>query len=177
MRNQHRAYTIGSIEHINTEWIFFEEESEEASLLSEIVQDGFEILYEHHWIPAHIYENDMIKIENILYKLQNRDTLRVPKKLLYSYEEWLKGLSDSSFLALASSLKAFEYSLYDCLFCHNSMQFIRNQIPNQGVNFILYDNGDLVCSLHHHYVHHSNEGKDTFIFTRADGETKMIENE
>lgn len=175
MRNQQRAYTIGSIERINTEWIFFDEESEEASLVADIVQDGFEILYEQHWVPALLYENDIIKIEHTLHHLQNKDILRVPKKLQYSYEVWITELPDLSFYTFASTLQELGYSVYDSIFCHNSLQFQSNFQLKQGVNFIVYDNGDLVCAVQHQYVRGIEVEKDIFTFTRADGETRMQE--
>ncbi|WP_129731684.1 MULTISPECIES: DUF2777 family protein [Bacillaceae] len=170
MRNQPRSYTVGNIECINEEWIFFDEESDEASLLWEIVEDDFEILYNNHWLPARFYENDTLKIENEPHPLESGETVRIRKKLQTGYEEWLKELSDSSFSTLTKALGRFDYSLYDCIYCHNILFFQPASAPRQGVNFIVYDNGDYVCSLHHRYIRDGEMSKDIFEFTRADGQ-------
>ncbi|GAA3329725.1 hypothetical protein GCM10020331_079370 [Ectobacillus funiculus] len=92
------------------------------------------------------------------------------KKLQTGYEEWLKELSDSSFSTLTKALGRFDYSLYDCIYCHNILFFQPASAPRQGVNFIVYDNGDYVCSLHHRYIRDGEMSKDIFEFTRADGQ-------
>lgn len=175
MRSQPRSYTVGNIEYINEEWVFFDEESDEASLLWEIVEDDFEVLYNNHWLPARFYENDILKIENEPHPLENGETVRIRKKLQTGYEEWLKELSDSSFSTLTEALKQLDYSLYDCIYCHNILFFQPASAPRQGVNFIVYDNEDYVCSLHHHYIRDGETRKDIFEFTRADGKIYKVD--
>ncbi|MFX3622464.1 MAG: DUF2777 family protein [Ectobacillus sp.] len=174
MRNQPRAHTVGNVEYINEEWVFFDEESEEAFLLSEVAEDNFEIFYNNLWLPARFYENDMLKIENEIYAIQNGEKIRVRKKLQYVYEEWIKELSDPSFSTLTTALAELEYSLYDSIYCHNFLFFQVTKPPRQGVNFLIYDNGDIISSLHHHYIRGCSMTKDTFIFTRADGRSLTV---
>ncbi|MFD3447309.1 DUF2777 family protein [Microbacteriaceae bacterium 4G12] len=174
MRNQPRSHTIGNVEYINEEWIFFDEESDEAFLLWDVVEDDFEILYNNHWLPARFYENHILKIDNESHLLQNGEMIRVRKKLHTPYTEWLKELSDASFMALANTLQQMDYSLYDCIYCHNFLFFQPTKEPRQGVNFVIYDNEDMICSLHHHYVRDDEVQKDIFTFTKADGRTLTI---
>jgi hypothetical protein len=174
MRTQPRAHTIGNVEYINEEWVFFDEESDEAFLLDDVAEDSFEILYNNHWLPARFYENHTLKIDNDVYRLQSGETIRVPKKLQYVYEEWIKELSDASFISLTEALGQLGYSLYDSIYCHNLLFFQVSNGPKQGVNFIIYDNEDIICSLHHHYIRESKVRKDIFIFTQANGTTLTV---
>jgi hypothetical protein len=169
MHNQPRAHTIGNVECINEEWVFFDEENDEAFLLLDVVEGDFEILYNNHWLPARFYENHMLKIENEVHPLQNGETIRVRKKLQYVYEEWLKELTDDAFSAFTKALTKLEYSLYDSIYCHNFLFFQVTKYPRQGVNFLVYDNEDMICSLHHSYIRDVSTQKDVFSFTKADG--------
>ncbi|WP_028402550.1 DUF2777 family protein [Ectobacillus panaciterrae] len=169
MHSQPRAHTIGNVEYINEEWVFFEEESDEAFLLGDVIEDDFEILYNNHWLPARFYEDDLLKIDNDIHPLQNGEMIRVRKKLQYVYSEWLQELSDEAFGVFIETLEKLEYSLYDSIYCHNFLFFQVTKYPRQGVNFIVYDNGDMICSLHHHYIRDMHTRKDVFSFTKADG--------
>ncbi|MCP8968251.1 DUF2777 family protein [Ectobacillus ponti] len=172
LRNQARAHTIGSVEYMNEEWIFFDEETDEAALLSDVIDDTFEILYNNHWLPARFYEQNTLKIENEPHVLQDGELVRVRKKLPLVYEELLKELSEEAFLGLSSLLQEFDYSLYDCIYCHNSLFFQPGNRTRQGVNFVIYDNGDRICSLHHFFIRDKQNGKDEFQLVRADGTRK-----
>lgn len=68
--NQPRAHTVGNVEYINNEWIFFDDENEEAFLLEEIAEDGFEILYNNNWLPARSMNKMYYKspTNSIIYK-------------------------------------------------------------------------------------------------------------
>ncbi|MBO9128693.1 DUF2777 family protein [Bacillus sp. 165] len=173
-REQPRAHTLGNIEYINEEWIFFDEESDEAFSLWDIIEDDFEILYNNNWLPARFYEDKAVKVDNELYPLQDGEMIRVKKKLHPTYEEWLKLLSDNAFSAITNVLKQSDYSLYDCIFCHNFLGFQPKNTPCQGVNIIIFDNLDLVCALHHHFVRDENGQRDQFEFVRTDGQKYSI---
>jgi hypothetical protein len=174
LRNQPRAHTLGSIEYINEEWVFFDEESDEAFSLQDIIDDDFEVLYNNHWLPARFYEDKAVKIENEPYPLQNGETIRVRKKLHPTYEEWLQMLSDNAFTAVTEALEQLDYSLYDCIFCHNFLTFQPHNSACQGVNIVIFDNLDLVCSLHHHFVRDANGQRDQFEFVRTDGQKLTV---
>src|SRR6516165_8853417 len=95
--SQPRAHTIGNVEYINDEWVFFDEESDEASLLEDMIEDGFEVLYNNNWLPARFYEHNILQVADEHHSLQNGETIRIRKKLMISYHEWLEELPDSSF--------------------------------------------------------------------------------
>ncbi len=69
--NQPPLHTVGNVEYINNEWVFFDDENEEAFLLEDIAEDGFEILYNNNWLPARFYEQDILQIANEQHHLQN----------------------------------------------------------------------------------------------------------
>ncbi|PEM34912.1 hypothetical protein COL32_27085 [Bacillus pseudomycoides] len=173
--NQPRAHTIGNVEYINNEWIFFDDENDEAFLLEDIIEDGFEVLYNNNWLPARFYEQNILQIANEQHPLQNGEMIRIRKKLLLSYHEWLEELSDSAFALFAETLQSFNYSLYDCIYCHNFLSFQPKEGPCEGVNLLLFDNEEMICSLHHHYVRYSTCNKNIFQFTKTNGEQLHIE--
>ncbi|MDG4656701.1 DUF2777 family protein [Ectobacillus antri] len=171
MYNQPRAHTVGNVEYINEEWVFFDEETDEAFALAEVVHDDFEILYHNHWLPARFYEEHLVKIENQIHPLQDGEMIRVRKKLQYVYNEWLQELRDNALEMFAEALAKWEYSLYDSIYCHNSLFFQVGPGPREGVNFIIYDNSEMVCALQHQYIRSGTEQKDIFLLTKANGMT------
>lgn len=172
---QPRAHTIGNVEYINEEWIFFDEESDEAFLLEDIVEDSFELLYKNNWLPARFYEENVLQVEDGQHPLQNGETIRIRKKLLTSYQEWLEELPDHTFSLLVETLQSLNYSLYDCIYCYNFLSFQPKEQHCEGINFLIFDNEDMICSLHHHYVRHHVHNKDTFQFTKANNEQFNID--
>src|ERR1700750_1424421 len=97
LQEQPRAYISGNAEYINNEWVFFDEESDEAYLLSEFISEDLEIHINDVWIKAHFWEADTIKIENKQYFLENGEYIRIRKKLQTSYQEFLHSLNDEAF--------------------------------------------------------------------------------
>jgi Protein of unknown function (DUF2777) len=169
LQEQPRAYISGNAEYINNEWVFFDEESDEAYLLSDLISEDLEIHINNVWIKAHFWEEDVIKIENKQYFLQNGEYIRIRKKLQTSYQEFLHELNDETFIKLTDALKELDYSIYDCTFCHNFLSFQPKGKSCQGVNFFLFDNEDLVTSLHHSFIRDAHLVTDRFSFVRADG--------
>ncbi|HDR3889321.1 TPA: DUF2777 domain-containing protein [Bacillus cereus] len=168
--NQPRAHTVGNVEYINKEWVFFDDENDEAFLLEDIAEDGFEILYNNNWLPARFYEQDILQIANEQHSLQNGEMIRIRKKLLLSYNEWLEELPDSVFTLLTESLQSLNYSLYDCMYCHNYLSFLPKDEACEGVNILLFDNDEMICTLQHHFVRHSSSNKNILRFTKVNGE-------
>ncbi len=105
-------------------------------LLEDIAEDGFEILYNNNWLPARFYEQDVLQIANEQHHLQNGEMIRIRKKLLLSYNEWLEELPDSVFTLLTESLQSLHYSLYDCMYCHNYLSFLPQEESREGVNIL-----------------------------------------
>lgn len=95
--------------------------------------------------------------------------------MLLSYHEWLEELPDSAFAFFAETLQSFNYSLYDCIYCHNFLSFQPKDGPCEGVNLLLFDNEEMICSLHHHYVRFSTCNKNIFKFIKANGEELHVE--
>ncbi len=77
--NQPRAHSVGNVEYINNEWVFFDDENDEAFLLEDIAEDGFEVLYNNNWLPARFYEQNILQIANEQHPLQNGEMIRIRK--------------------------------------------------------------------------------------------------
>lgn len=173
-KEQPRAYTIGTIEEINDEWVFFDDETDEAFLLEELVEEEFEVSVNEEWTPAYFTNGTYSIYHSKKKKLQNGDTLRIQRKLLYSFDTLLNNLSDESFYSLAYLLNTHSFSLYDCLYCHNFLSFQPDDSPSEGVNFIVFDNGDLVCSVYHQFKISPTEQNHRFELTKATGNRYLL---
>ena len=168
IEDQLRAYTTGAVEYINDQWIFFDEESDEASLLEELDGHHAEVFLFNKWIKASFTGDGTIKINGDTYHFKDGDLLRIQKKLPFAYEEFLKDLSDETFFKYTLSLNRYHFSLFDCIYCHNSFVFQANKHECKGVNFIIYDNLDTICAVQHFYSR-GHHGVDRFEFTLSNG--------
>lgn len=173
---QKRSYTCGTIENINEQWIFFEAEDDEAFLLEEITEDGIEVLLSNEWVPGVLLETGEVLLQTQhLYELNNGDAVRVRKRLPLAYMEFLEELSEDAFFHFTKLLNSSKISLYDCIFCHNAMQFMETGKDHKGVNFFVYDNETFICSVQHHFTrgkHHS----DRFEYTLQTGKRYLFTN-
>ena len=173
MSEQKRSYTVGTVELINEQWIFFDDENEEASLLEELVERDIEVLTMDCWQRGSLTEDGYIQMPGNLFKLEHGSYIRVPKILPYAYNELLNTLTDDTFSNFTLTLNKLKFSLYDCLHCHNFMLYHPSDADFQGVNFMTYDNSETVCAVQHHF----KRGKkpiDRFEFTIADGERSIL---
>jgi hypothetical protein len=173
-KEQPRAFLIGSVEKMNKEWIFFDEETDEAFLLEEIVSEEFEIELDEEWFPVHHQKGEFTVSHPTRKNLENGDTIRIHQKLLYSFELLLKSLSDESFFTLAHLLNSHSFSFYDCLYCHNFLAFQSEQNPAEGVNFLVFDNNEMVCSVYHLFRITPEEQNHRFELTEATGKRYLL---
>ncbi len=169
LKAQPRSHMQGIVTCINHEWIFFDDETDEAYLLNEIVNEEIELFIAQTWIPGILVGDDGILIDNRLQPLQESTSIRIPKTLQTVYVTFLQELCDYAFLQFTNTLKELNYSIYDCMVCHNFLTFQSLESPTSGVNFFLFDNEDMVCSVHHHFIRNESIIHDKFEFVRADG--------
>ncbi|WP_246938652.1 DUF2777 family protein [Bacillus pinisoli] len=168
---QERAYMIGSVEAIHDQWVFFDEQ-DEPSALTDILNEPFEIKGKHGWETFHTFENG-IAIGPYSYPIKNGDSFKIKKPLTYVYQEWLNELTDESFTRFIHLINAMNFSVYDCIYCHNFLFYQVTKKQRDGVNFITFDNGEQLCSVHHHYqrgIPHS----DRFELTLNNGKRHIL---
>lgn len=168
LKSQPRSYIEGTISLMNNEWIFFDDEDDEAYLLSELTTDSLDIYIADNWEIATMINNQQIFLNYYHTYVADSAKVRIQKVLQLSYEQFLDELTNTSFQKFIDTLKELEYSIYDCMLCHNFLSFIPSS-PCSGVNFLLFDNNDLLCSIHHHFIRNNHLIYDKFEFTRADG--------
>ncbi|MFC4322330.1 DUF2777 domain-containing protein [Litchfieldia salsa] len=173
MSEQKRSYTLGSVEYINDQWIFFDDENEEASLLEELVDREIEVYTMNTWQKGLFNADGLVKLPDYYYKLQHGDCIRVSKTLPYAYSELLNQLPDTLFLEYTKFLNQLSYSLYDCIYCHNMMLYVPAHSEYKGVNFITYDNNESICSVQHHFQR-GLQTKDRFEFTMTSGKRAIF---
>lgn len=171
---QTRAFSKGSVEFINDQWVFFEDETEEASLLDEFLHQEIEILRRTHWKKGILFENGTIGFANEIVQLKNQDTIRIRKHLIYSLEGLLEEISDDSFYQFITHLNSLKFSIYDCIYCYNHLTFLRDDKRKEGVNFIIFDNQEEICTVQHHFCYFEKKN-DRFEYTLNNGKRTIIE--
>ncbi|WPZ19046.1 DUF2777 domain-containing protein [Geobacillus subterraneus] len=162
---QPRAYVQGTVEFVNNEWIFFDEEAEEAALVEEMAEQGIELFRYGHWLSGQWQDNGTIATDLGIFPLTNGDRIRFRKRLTYAYRQWLASLPDPSFFQFVQWLNSLGFSLYDCLYCYNGLLFAKSA----GVNFIIYDNTEQIGNVHHYYER-GHAPSDRFEITFNSGE-------
>jgi hypothetical protein len=174
LESQNRSYTEGSIECINKQWIFFDEDTEEATLLDVWLHQAIEVFRFNRWKEGIFCGENQIKIGNVIHPLKNQDKIRIRKNLVFSLEQLAKELNDDAFYQFITNLNALNFSLYDCIYCYNHLTFLSETKQKNGVNFMIFDNSDNIISVHHHFFYYENES-DRFEFTLGTGKRMVIE--
>ena len=174
---QKRSFTYGTVENINDQWIFFDAEDDEAFMLYELIEDGLEIFLNNEWVAGVLLESGDVFLHTLhQYELNNGDPVRVRKKLPLAYQEILEELSVESLLQFTKLLNSMDISLYDCIYCHNTMQFIADEeAVRRGVNFLVYDNETIICSVQHHFTR-GEQKSDRFEYTLQTGKRLLFTN-
>ena len=174
MEFQHRAFTEGTVECINNQWVFFDEETEEASLLDEWLHQEIEVFRLKRWRKGILNEEGKIGLGDEVIHLKDHDLIRIRKHLVFSLEKLLEEVNDDAFCQFVTSLNTMDFSIYDCIYCYNHLTFLSESKQKSGVNFMVFDNGDSICSVHHHFFYYENIS-DRFEFTLNTGKRMVIE--
>lgn len=171
---QNRAFLEGTIEYINDQWIFFEKETDEASLLEEFLHQEIEVYRYSRWKRGVLFEGGKISSMDEVLILKDHDVIRIRKNLIYSLERLLEEISDDAFYQFITHLNSLRFSIYDCIYCYNHLTFLSNEERKEGVNFIIFDNLDDICSIQHHFRYYEKR-HDRFEFTLNNGKRTIIE--
>lgn len=171
---QQRAYTEGTVEQINDQWIFFDEETEEASMLDEFLQQEVEIFRLNRWRKGVLQELGKISIGKERIMLRDHDQVRIRKHLIYSLERLMEGINDDAFFQFVTTLNSLNFSIYDCIYCYNHLTFLGDEERKDGVNFMVFDNQEQICSVQHHFFYFEKVN-DRFEFTLNTGKRLIIE--
>lgn len=171
---QNRAYTEGTVEQINDQWIFFDEETEEAVMLEDFLQQEMEIYRLNRWKKGILYEAGKIRIGNEVMMLRDHDRVRIRKHLIYSLERLLEGINDDAFIQFVTTLNSLNFSIFDCIYCYNHLSFLSDENRKDGVNFMVFDNQNEICNVQHHFCYYEKIN-DRFEFTINTGKRLIIE--
>ncbi|HJV31325.1 MAG TPA: DUF2777 domain-containing protein [Bacillales bacterium] len=172
--NQLRAYTEGSVEHINNQWIFFDDETDEAILLDDFLQQEIELFRLNRWKKGTLVESDKIYFGKEVLTLRDHDIVRIRKHLIYSLERLLDGMNDDAFFQFVTTLNSLNFSIFDCLYCYNHLSFLTDDHQKDGVNFMVFDNQEQICNVQHHFCYFEKVN-DRFEFTLNTGKRLIIE--
>jgi hypothetical protein len=174
MEQQNRAFNEGTVEYINKQWVFFDNETEEASLLEEYLHQEIEIFRLNRWRKGILFEEGKICLANEFLFLDDQDLIRIRKHLIYSLEKILEDMNDDAFFQFITTLNSLNFSIYDCIYSYNHLSFLEQERGKNGVNFMIFDNEQHICNVQHHFCYLENIS-DRFEFTLNSGKRVVIE--
>ncbi|MGJ7919541.1 DUF2777 domain-containing protein [Neobacillus sp. LXY-4] len=174
LESQVRAFTTGNIEYINNQWVFFDDETEEAASLDEYLHHEIEVFQNKSWKKGILFEDGKLGFADDIYFLKNQDLIRIRRHLVYSLERLIEDLQDDALIHFITTLNSLKFSIYDCIYCYNHLTFLNKNQPNSGVNFIVFDNQELICTVQHHFTYYE-KNSDRFEFTLNSGKRLIIE--
>jgi len=173
LEQQSRAYCEGTIEYINNEWIFFDDETDEASGLEDYANREI-IVYRSNRVKRGILlGNGLVQTKHERLPLHDQDRIKIKKILSFSLEALLDDLNDDAFFQFITTLNSLQFSIYDYLYCHNYLSFLLDKVK-QGVNFLIFDNGTEICAVQHHFCY-AEKKTDRFEYTLNSGRRIIIE--
>ena len=63
IQHQQRAFNEGTVEYINDQWVFFDDETEEATLLNIWIREEIEVFHFNRWRKGRLKNDGMIQLE------------------------------------------------------------------------------------------------------------------
>src|SRR5690606_4750097 len=172
--NQQRSYCEGIIEKINGDWVFFDEENDDAFPLEDFFFREFQFKHLNQWHTGILTEDFKIQSKHTQYVLQDYMQVRIRKTLPYRCISWLEELQNDVFYQFISTLNELEFSIFDLLYCHNISSF-KLSPKKQGVNFLTFDNSTCICVVHHHFDYDEKKRKDRLEFTLNTGKRIVVQ--
>lgn len=170
LQSQERSYQYGTLENIHNEWVFFEDDLDEAFSLHDIASEELEFLVSNQWIKGTLQlSTSTLLLPMSTINLETYMKVRFQKRLLHSLQELLEYLPDDDFSTLLLSLQKWNYSIYDCIYCHTYSSFFSSLSQKEGVNFLTLDNNDTILSVQHHFLTTRHSEKHYFEFLQSTG--------
>ncbi|MBT2678149.1 DUF2777 domain-containing protein [Bacillus sp. ISL-35] len=171
---QPRSFNSGTVEYINSQWVFFDEETDEAALVEEFIHQEVEVQRNSKWCKGFLLDNGSIQTGNETISLIDQEMIRIRKQLIYSFERLLDELNDEAFVQFIHTLNSLNFSIYDCIYCYNHLTFLDHETGRSGVNFLIFDNEEYICSVQHHFDYFEIQN-DRFELTLNNGKRTVIE--
>lgn len=174
LEKQERAYVEGFIEKINEDWILIDQETEEAFPLEEFLYRDIQVKHLNHWHSGILTDKFFVQNDYQSYALQDQDHVKIRKTLTLSFQAWLESLVDEAYFLFIKNLNEMNFSIFDIIFCHNHLSFLITK-EKSGVNFLIFDNTNEVCSVNHHFHYESDQKRDRFEFTLNTGKRIVLQ--
>ena len=174
IQTQKGAYKNATLAKIDTHWLIFDSETEEAFSFTPETFADFEIKGYlkaiDEWVSLQYYSEQYLQADEKLLPVTENMPFRIQTRLPFAYEAWLAKLTHEQLLKITQFLNDLHYSLFDCLYCHNTALFM-DTTDGTGVNFIFFDNGWLPCALSHTFYYSNKIFTDNqFDFLLANGQ-------
>ncbi|WP_170006688.1 DUF2777 family protein [Bacillus fonticola] len=172
--SQLRAFNEGTVEFLNGQWVFFDEETEDAHLLDEWIGVEAQWFDGRKWRTGIVQEDGVLNLQSTLISLSSEEKVRIRKPLIHSLDHLLDDIHEDAFIQFLTTLNSLGFSLYDCIYCHNHLSFLSSQRSPHGVNMLIFDNGEQICGVQHHFGYF-RKMTDRFEFTCTTGKRLVIE--
>ena len=141
IQTQKGAYKNATLEKIDTHWLIFDSETEEAFSFTPETFADFEIKgylkAVDEWVSLQYYSEQYLQADEKLLPVTENMPFRIQTRLPFAYEAWLAKLTHEQLLKITQFLNDLHYSLFDCLYCHNTDLFM-DTTDGTGVNFIFF---------------------------------------
>ena len=176
IREQRGAYRAATVEKIDTNRLIFDTETNEALPFSEETFQACDIQIQcpnQEWKSVQYYNFDYLRMNEKLIPIEDVMHIRMETALPFAYNAWLEQLSRHSLLKFTQLINDLNYSLFDCIFCHNATLF-QNSDCGESINFIFLDNSYIPCSVHHRHTQTFTTKEESFHFTLADGKSYQL---
>ena len=90
IEDQLRAFDAGTTEYINQQWVFFDDETDEASLLEQFANQEIDVHRKDIWLKGYLLEDGHVQCGNERFALKDGESIRIRKHLIYAFERLLK---------------------------------------------------------------------------------------
>ncbi|WP_050770916.1 DUF2777 family protein [Bacillus coahuilensis] len=80
LNRQDRAFITGTVEKLNDQWVFFDDENDEATMLEFFDDYQLEVMNHNKWRVAEILSDHELAVEGVALPLLDGMELRLQKK-------------------------------------------------------------------------------------------------
>ncbi|MGL4523496.1 MAG: DUF2777 family protein [Bacilli bacterium] len=174
IHKQRGSVCEGTVDKIGGEWVFFENTTDEASMLQSILSYSPHIQKHDYWLPLEQFQAPFFTYKNLDYSLEPGDAVRFYRPLSHTLVALLAHLSDVVFIGLLTFLNENDYSIFDCIYCHYFGGYFHHSRISDGVNFLIFDNTTILASLHHTFTYTEKSESHHFQLLSANGNSSQI---
>lgn len=163
----------GCICHMDGNWLFFEEDSDEGLIVDSMDLSDMQVLLDDTWVPAVWLSEGIVKTSAIELMLTESHSLKIRRRLPFAFEQLLKSFDDDTLIKFANELNNLGFSFYDCIYSYNHLLFESRKLKTACTSFYQFDNEESICGVQHHRMP-AREVSDRYEFTTSLGKRSIL---